>query len=60
MLTLLTSLFTEAHIPTALPTVINGLLGILSSFEANKLKDGTSRNAAIDTLIGILENEKSP
>ena len=59
MLTLLKSLFKEEVADVSLPSVLQGLLVILAHFEENKLKDGTSRNAAIDTLIGLLENEKT-
>ena len=59
MLTLLKSLFKQEVADVSLPSVLQGLLVILAHFEADKLKDGTSRNAAIDILIGLLEHEKT-
>lgn len=39
--------------------VISALLDILSHFEEDKLKEGSSRDAAIDIIIQILQQEKT-
>ena len=59
MITALKLLFNPASVETSLPGVLNALLSLINHFEAAKLADGTTRNAAIDTFIGLLENEKN-
>lgn len=44
--------------PAAISNLFDALMLLISHFEAEKLKDPSSKNAAIDAVIAVLESEK--
>lgn len=47
--------FTLSHMASVLSQVEN----LISMFEANNLKDGNTKDAAIDTLVELMQSQKS-
>lgn len=59
MLDALKAMWQPAESLVRLHDVISAIMDILDHFEQAKLKDGNTRDAAIDTVIQLLQSQKT-